>query len=500
MEMKEKKELNGDPEKTADDAVSNEKVGLKQEVGLLSGIALIVGSMIGSGIFVSPKGILRETQSVGMSMIIWLLCAVLAMTGALSYAELGTLIHKSGAEHAYLNDIWGPMPAFIFAWTYTIVIKPSIISIVSLITGTYVVESVMTTCDGNEQVFLMKLFAALSIGLICFINCYSVKWANAVQVIFTAAKLIALVIIVIIGFVRLFQDLQRTGHTGYLAANTAFIGSSPKAFSYGIAFYQGLWAYESWNHLNFVSEELVNPTRNLPLAIAIGIPLVALFYLLVNVAYFTVMSPQELLTSNAVAVTFAERTLGPMAFIIPIFVCFSTFGSANGNLFASGRLPYAAGKEGHLPQVLAFIHMEKYTPSISLITTSTIAVLMLIPGDFDTLINYFSFATWFFYFATVSGLLYWRFKYPDLKRPFRVPIICPIIFVIASVYLVIAPIINEPLIEFLYAFLFIIAGLIFYFPFIKYRYSPKFMDAFTLRVQKLFKVVPTAKRSSSLAK
>ncbi|XP_030830924.1 b(0,+)-type amino acid transporter 1 isoform X2 [Strongylocentrotus purpuratus] len=495
MEMKEKKEMNGDAEKAADDTVSHEKVGLKQEVGLLSGVALIVGSMIGSGIFVSPKGILRETQSVGMSMIIWLLCAILAMTGALSYAELGTLIHKSGAEHAYLNDIWGPMPAFIFSWTYTLVIKPSIISIVSLITGTYVVESCMSTCDGNEQVMLMKIFAALSIGLICFINCYSVKWANAVQVIFTAAKLLALVIIVVIGFIRLFQ-----GETGYLAANTAFIGSSPKAFSYGIAFYQGLWAYESWNHLNFVSEELVNPTRNLPLAIGIGIPLVALFYLLVNVSYFTVMSPQELLSSNAVAVTFAERTLGPMAFIIPIFVCFSTFGSANGNLFASGRLPYAAGKEGHLPQVMSFIHMNKYTPCISLITTSTIAVLMLIPGDFDTLINYFSFATWFFYCATVTGLLYWRYKYPDLKRPFKVPIICPIIFVVASVYLVVAPIINEPLIEFLYAFLFIVAGLIFYFPFIKYKYSPKFMDSFTLRVQKLFKVVPTAKRSSSLAK
>ncbi|XP_071511176.1 b(0,+)-type amino acid transporter 1-like [Diadema antillarum] len=492
MEMQEKQGLNGDADKSreAEADGSKENVKLKQEVGLWSGIALIVGSMIGSGIFVSPKGILRETQSVGMSMIIWLLCAMLAMTGALSYAELGTLIPKSGAEHAYLNEIWGPLPAFLFAWTYTIVIKPSIISIVSLITGTYVVESVMTTCDGNEQIVLMKVFAALSIGIICFINCYSVRWANAVQVIFTAAKLFALVIIVIVGFVKLCQ-----GGTQYLSANTAFIGSSPKAFSYGIAFYQGLWAYESWNHLNFVAEELVNPTRNLPLAIGIGIPLVALFYLLVNVAYFTVMSPQELLDSNAVAVTFAERTLGPMAFIIPIFVCFSTFGSANGNLFASGRLPYAAAKDGHLPQILSFIHAKKLTPSISLITTSTIAVLMLIPGDFDTLINYFSFATWFFYCSTVAGLLYWRYKYPDLKRPFKVPIICPIIFVFASVYLVVAPIINEPLIEFLYAFLFILAGLVFYFPFIKYRYSPKFMNPVTLWLQKLFIVVPTVKRT-----
>lgn len=482
-------------DKGDDTASQGSGVVLKRQVGLISGIALIVGSMVGSGIFVSPKGILREAGSVGMSLIIWVLCAFLSMIGALCYSELGTLIPKSGGEYAYLKEAFGPLgvlgelPAFLFAWTYTLIIKPSIVSIISLIFGTYVVEPFFGDCAEEYTSVPIKLFAALSILIIAAINLYSVKGASFVQNFFTAAKLLALVIIILVGFVQLIK-----GQTEHLEPANSFEGSATNIFKYSIAFYQGLWAYESWNQLNFVTEELQKPSKNLPLAILIAVPLVAVCYILVNIAYFTTLSPQELLSSGAVGVDFAERTLGPMAWIIPFFVCCSTFGAANGTLFASGRIPYVAAREGHLPQVLSFIHVNRLTPFVSLLITTIIALLMLIPGDFDTLVNYFSFATWISYGGTVTGLLVLRVTHPEWERPFKVPIILPIIFLIASLYLLIAPIINEPAVEFIFALLFILAGLLFYFPFIYFGVKVTCMDSVTLFLQKFFKVAPSTSK------
>ncbi|XP_022082435.1 b(0,+)-type amino acid transporter 1-like isoform X2 [Acanthaster planci] len=460
-------------------------VKLKRQVGLISGIALIVGTMIGSGIFVSPKGVLTQTDSVGMSLVVWLLCGILATMGALCYAELGTVVPKSGAEYAYLWTL-GPVPAYLFAWTSTIVIKPSSLSIIALAFGAYVAEPFFSGECGPPQIAI-KMFAALAILLIVFINCASVKWATSVQNFFTAAKILALIIIIVVGFVKLIQ-----GEVRYLSPSVSFTGSSTNVFAYGIAFYQGLWAYDGWNQLNYITEELVKPYRNLPLAIIIGIPLVTILYLLVNIAYFTVMSPEELLQSGAVAVTFANRTLGVMSWLMPVAVACSTFGAANGTCFTAGRLTFVAAREGHMVEILSMVHVKRYTPFPALAFQSFIALLMLLPGDFETLVNYFSFAAWLFYGGTVAALLVLRYRHPEWHRPIKVPIVIPIIVLIASVYLVIAPIIDEPALEYLFAFLFILAGLIFYVPFVHYKYELPFMKHITVFFQLLLEVAPTS--------
>ncbi|XP_038067081.1 b(0,+)-type amino acid transporter 1-like isoform X4 [Patiria miniata] len=461
-------------------------VKLKRQVGLISGIALIVGTMIGSGIFVSPKGVLTQTDSVGMSLVVWLLCGVLATMGALCYAELGCLIPKSGGEYYYLKDTFGNPVGFMLAWVTILMIKTSSLSIIALSFASYVLAPFFTG-ECATPVVIQKVLAASCIILIVFINCASVKWATAVQNFFTAAKLLALVIIIIVGFVKLIQ-----GDVRYLTPSTSFQGSSTNVFAYGIAFYQGLWAYDGWNQLNYITEELVKPHRNLPLAIIIGIPLVTVLYLLVNIAYFTAMSPDELLQSGAVAVTFANRTLGVMAWLMPVAVAFSTFGAANGTCFTAGRLTFVAAREGHMVEILSMVHVKRYTPFPALVFQSFIAILMLLPGDFESLVNYFSFAAWLFYGGTVAALLVLRYKHPEWHRPIKVPILIPIIVLIASVYLVIAPIIDEPALEYLFAFLFILAGLIFYVPFVHYKYVPPFMKHITVFFQLLLEVAPTS--------
>ncbi|XP_068250090.1 b(0,+)-type amino acid transporter 1 isoform X5 [Palaemon carinicauda] len=380
----------------------NDPVNLERRVGLLSGVALIVGTMIGSGIFVSPKGLLERTGSVGLSLIIWALCGGLSL-----------------------------------------------------------------------------------LVLITFINSYSVTLATKVQNIFTAAKLIAIVIIVIGGIVKLAQ-----GNTQFLGRG--FEGSTTSFGDVATAFYSGLWAYDGWNNLNYVTEELKKPYTNLPRAIIIGLPLVTICYLLVNISYLAVMSPEELLSSETVAVFYGARLLGTAGQGIMILaVVMSTFGSANGSCFTAGRLCFVAAREGHMVDVLSYVHIKKLTPSPALIFNALIALVMVIPSDIASLIDFFSFTAWIFYGGAMAALLVMRRTMKDTPRPYKVPIFIPVLVLIISVYLVIGPIIDSPKFEYLYATLFILAGLVFYFPFVYYRKSVPGMGYMTTFLQLLLQVVPT---------
>ncbi|EDO41594.1 predicted protein [Nematostella vectensis] len=444
--------------------------------------------MIGSGIFASASGVFMYTGSAGLGIAVWALCGVIAMMGSLCYAELGTMIVKSGAEYAYLNAAFGERVAFLFSWTSTILLKPSQIAIVSLAFGQYVVEPFFPTCSGFDPdrldlKILEKLLAAVCIGVITYVNCFSVKLATRVQVVFTAAKLIAIAMLIITGLVRLGQ-----GFTG--SFDDAFKGTTTSIGMVGFAFYNGLWAYDGWNNLNYVTEELKNPYRDLPRSILFGIPLGTVCYVLVNIAYLTVLTPVEVMASGAVAVTLSNRLYGVMAWTIPIFVACSTFGAANGSAFSGGRLVYVAAREGHLPEFLAMVHTKRHTPLPAMLFNSIIAWLMLLPdsSSFETLINYFSFAAWVFYGSTVSALLWLRYRKPEMERPYKVPLLVPIMVLLASLYLIIAPFYEAPL-ESFYCLLFILAGIPFYLVFVYFKVAPKWflngVDSITYKLQVL---------------
>lgn len=461
----------------------NNAVHLQRRVGLFSGVALIVGTMIGSGIFVSPSGLLVRTGSVGVSFIIWLACGLLSLLGALAYAELGTMNTSSGAEWAYFMDAFGPAPAFLFSWVSTLVLKPSQMAIICLSFAQYAVEAFSTECQPPMSV--VKMVALVSIVIILFVNCYSVNLGMTVQNIFTAAKLVAVLIVICGGVWKLFQ-----GNTQYLS--NAFTEPTPSMGAIATAFYTGLWAYDGWNNLNYVTEEIKNPNKNLPRSIIIGIPLVTLCYALINMSYLAAMSPAEMISSEAVAVTFGNRVLGAMAWLMPLSVTISTFGSANGTLFAAGRLCFAASREGHLLDILSYVHVRRLTPAPGLIFHSIIAGAMVLYGTIESLIDFFSFTAWIFYGGAMLALIVMRFTKPNHPRPYKVPIIIPVVVLVISVYLVVAPIINTPRIEYLYALLFILTGLLFYVPFVKMNMTPRFMNKLTIFLQLLLEVVPTS--------
>ncbi|KAG1681265.1 b(0,+)-type amino acid transporter 1 [Nymphon striatum] len=400
---------------SSEDMIPDEIVQLKRRVGLLSGIALIVGTMIGSGIFVSPKGVLERTGSVGLSLIVWAGCGVLAMLGALSYSELGTMLPHSGAEYMYFYEAFGSLPAFMFAWVSVFVLKPSMLAIICLSLGEYVAEPLSHGCVTSQ--IIIKLIAAFTVSQTQFLY-------------------------------------------------EGFEGSTKSFSDIATAFYSGLWAYDGWNNLNYVTEELKNPFKNLPRAIAIGLPLVTICYVLINFSYLAVMTNAELLASDAVAIVRRRH------FFVNV-IKYSQILSKN--------------------EVLPFITKisKSNNAMIMKLCVALLSLMMVIPGNIGSLIDFFSFTAWLFYGGTMLALIVMRWTRPNLHRPYKVPLIIPVIVLVISVYLVIAPIVDKPTVEYVYATAFMVAGVVFYIPFVHFKLKVCYMGKFTKLMQLLLEVVPT---------
>ncbi|XP_053488839.1 b(0,+)-type amino acid transporter 1 [Ictalurus furcatus] len=460
---------------------------LKREVGLISAVSLVAGTMIGSGIFMSPQFVMANVGSPGASLIIWAVCGLVTLCAALTYAELGTIFRESGGEFIYVLRIFGPLPAFFVAYTFTIVVKPAGISAVALSFAQYAVAPFYPGC--MPPTLVVKCIAVACIFVVATVNMLNIRFAMAIQVIFLVAKVVGLMVIIIGGIVAIAQN----GLENLENPDIAFKGTTLEISTIGMALYQGLWSFAGWYNLNFVLEEVKKPEVNLPRALMIAIPMVTILYLLVNISYLAVMTPREMMMSSAVAVTWGNKVLGSWGWVMSIAAALSSFGTLNGALFSGVRICFVAAREGHMPSILSMAHVRRLTPSPALIFTTIIAFIVLIPGDFQGIINFFSFTSWLFYGVTISGLLYLKIKRSNLSRVYKVPIFIPILVLLAAVFLVLAPIIDNPQLEYLYVTLFILSGVLIYFPFIHFKLFPGVLDKLTVFLQLFLEVAPADK-------
>lgn len=463
-----------------------EAVVLKPRITLMNACGIIVGTIIGSGIFISPVGVFRDSGSVGLSLVIWTIGGIFSTIGALCYGELGTTIVKSGGDYAYIREFFGPLPAFLRLWIALVIIRPTSQAAIAL-TFSYNLLQPFFPCGESPEVAI-RIFAGLCITILSAVNCFSVRWATRVQDVFTLSKLFALAMIILIGVVKIFQ-----GYTEYLAPSVVFDNTTDDIGKIILAFYNGLYAYGGWNYLNFVTEEMKDPAKNLPRAILISLPLVSFIYVTANIAYFTLLSPAEFLESNAVAVLFGDKVLSFMSWIIPVFVSLSCFGSVNGSIFTSSRLFFVGAREGQLPNILAMIHTSNLTPVPAILFNCIMSCLFLCAGDIWSLITYFSFFNWLCIGMAIFGMIWWRFKYPDLPRPVKMHISLPIIFFLASAFLVIMAVYAAPM-QCLIGCLMAISGVPVYYIGVKYQNKQpqcldKGLDRLTIMLQKLFMVV-----------
>ncbi|XP_051576637.1 solute carrier family 7 member 10a [Myxocyprinus asiaticus] len=419
---------------------SKDRVTLKKEIGLLSACAIIIGNIIGSGIFISPKGVLEHAGSVGFSLIVWVLGGGICALGSLCYAELGVTIPKSGGDYSYVTEIFGGLVGFLLLWSAVLIMYPTTLAVIALTFSNYVLQPAFPNC--LPPYIATRLLSTTCVLFLTWVNCSSVRWGTRIQDVFTVGKLLALVLIIVVGMVQIAK-----GHYDALEPQAAFqFIKDPSVGQIALAFLQASFAYSGWNFLNYVTEEVVEPRKNLPRAIYVSIPLVTLVYTLTNIAYFSSMTPHELLESNAVAVTFGEKLLGMFSWVMPISVALSTFGGINGYLFTSSRLCFSGAREGHLPSLLAMIHLKSCTPIPALLVCCTATIVILCIGDTHNLINYVSFINYLSYGVTIAGLLYYRWKKPKMFRPIKVNLLVPCSYLVFWAVLLGFSLYSEPVV------------------------------------------------------
>ncbi|XP_061617383.1 cystine/glutamate transporter isoform X2 [Phyllopteryx taeniolatus] len=413
----------------------DEAVRLRREIGPVPAVSFIIGTVVGSGIFIAPKGVLANSGSVGLSLVVWALCGVLSLLGALCYAELGTTFTKSGGHYTYLLETLGPLPAFLRLWVEFLFIRPAVASYVSLAFGRYVVEPFFAPCEAPTP--LIRLVSILGVTFVVAINCWSVTMASRTQVTLTFIKTFALVLIIVPGIMALAKGKTENFQKGFeLEALT--LDRLP------LAFYNGLYAYGGWFYLNMVTEEVINPNRTIPLAIVCSMVTVTVLYVLVNVSYYTVMTPGELLLSDAVAVTFASRALRGMSAVVPLLVALSCLGALNGGFFSSPRMLFVGAREGHWPPIFSMIHIRRHTPLPAVLFLYPLVVLMLITEEIQHLISLASFARWFFIALATLGMLVHRYRFPQLPRPFKVPLVIAVTFTAVCFFIVGLSLYSDP--------------------------------------------------------
>ncbi|XP_043937662.1 asc-type amino acid transporter 1 [Protopterus annectens] len=465
---------------------SPERVTLRKEIGLISACAIIIGNIIGSGIFISPKGVLEHTGSIGLALIIWVLGGGITVLGSLCYAELGVTIPKSGGDYSYAVEVFGGLPGFLLLWSGVLIMYPTTLAVISMTFSNYVLQPAFPEC--SPPYYASRILSTVCVLFLTWVNCFSVRWATRIQDIFTAGKLLALGVIIGVGMAQIYK-----GNYEELKPQNAFdFWMTPSFGQIALAFLQASFAFSGWNFLNYVTEELVEPRKNLPRAIFISIPLVTFVYTFTNIAYFTAMSPQELLSSNAVAVTFGEKLLGVMSWIMPISVALSTFGGINGYLFTSSRLCFSGAREGHLPSLLAMIHLKHCTPIPALLVFCSTTIIIMLVGETYTLINYVSFINYLCYGVTVLGLLVLRWKKPKAYRPIKVNLLIPVAYLIFWVFLLIFSLLSEPVVCGI-GLIIILTGVPVYFLGVHWKNKPKcllkLIDSMTINGQKLCFVV-----------
>lgn len=443
-------------------------------LGLWDGISTIVGLMVGSGIFSSAGLIQQHVGSSGMALLLWMATGVLALTGALCYAEMGTTIPGSGGEAQYIQHGFGSWATFLFNWTSILLLKPGTVAILSTASANYLLMMAFAIGSGDtagheqelvkQHVWLVKIIGIACCIIVTLCASLSTKWSHRIQRVLTVGKLLALASVILLG---LYYVALRD--TSIVRSNLGrpFRGTASAVDSYAKAFCLGLWAFEGWNNLNIIAGDLVNPHRILPLSIWISVSAVVLLYLMTLLGYYCVLPASIITSSEIIGVEFGQAVIGRAGSILmPLFIAMSTFGAALSSMATSFELVVLAAETGQLPSLFARFNQRTGTAIYAYMLQCLLSSLLVLSSGFESLVMIYTFPQWLFYGAVVVILLMMRWKEPERPRPYRVWLSTPIIFLISCLVLMGATFWAEK-IQVGAAFLVVLLGLPIYFLFIR---------------------------------
>ena len=434
---------------------------LKRDLGIWAALAIVVGTVIGSGIFRVPQSMILNVGTVPLVFLAWVVGGALSLAGALTYAELAAAMPGAGGEYVYLTEAYGPLWGFLYSWTQMWVAKSGSIATLATAFFEYTAhfipefERVWFTA-GPFSVKYGQAFAMVLILGLGGINYLGVRIGGDVQVAVTALKIALIAFIILAG---LF----------YAHPATAIAGApplAPPAFAGFIAALVGaLWAYDGWNNVGMVASEVRNPQRNLPLALIGGTLGVIAIYMLANWAYFRVLSPAEVGAHKLVAAEMMQRMQGPAgASAVSIAAMISIFAALNGSILTGARVPYAAARDGLFFRSAARVHPAFHTPGVSILMLTAWSSVLVLSGKYEQLYDFVIFGSWILYAMATASVFVLRRKRPDLARPYKTvgyPVV-PLLFLAGAALLEISTLLTKPR-ESIAGIVLILLGLPFYF-------------------------------------
>jgi basic amino acid/polyamine antiporter, APA family len=416
--------------------LEHSRTELARDLGSSHATAIVVGTVIGSGIFLVPSEMMQAAGSAKLVYLAWLVGGLLSFFGALVYAELGAMKPQAGGEYVYLRDSFGPLVAFLDAWTWFLVAKPASIATLATgfvrVLGTFAIFQFFSKqIAGFHYITYGQLIAVAATWLISLLNYVGIKKAGDFQLLFTMLKIAIIVAIVGAGFSYSAGTLANFGGT-YAAASRGIAG-------FMAALVAALWAYDGWNDLNMVAGEVRNPERSLPLALIAGVIIVGALYVSVNAAVQFVLPVSAIAESQRPAADAMELALGHVgAGVVSAGMALSMLVAMNGTIMSGGRMPFAMARDGYFFSALAQVHPRFRTPSTALLLQAVFAtILLLLGGSFRQFFSLAIFAEWLFYLLTVAALFILRWREPDAVRPYRLwgyPLV-PLLFVMAAAVL-----------------------------------------------------------------
>jgi APA family basic amino acid/polyamine antiporter len=407
---------------------------LARDLKVSHAAAIVVGTIIGSGIFLVPSEMMQAVGSSGLVYLAWIVGGLLSFFGALTYAELGAMKPQAGGEYVYVRDGYGPLGGFLYGWTYFLIAKPA--SIATIVTGfvrilgTFGPLSFLTEPLFTAPITITKghLVAVGAIAAIAFLNYIGVKKAGEFQLFFTILKVAMIAAIIVGGF------LYSGGHWGNLKTNYA--GAIGGFGGFMTALIAALWAYDGWNMVTNVSSEIRNPQKSLPIALIVGVAIVGILYMGVNAAVQYVMPADAIANSPrpaSQAMLIAWGAIG--AGLVSAGMALSMLVTLNGSSMTGARIPFALSRDGYFFDFLAKVHPRFRTPSNSLVVQAILgSLLVILGGNFQQLFSLALYPEWVFYMLACASVFIFRKREPDAERPYKTwgyPVV-PALFIAAS--------------------------------------------------------------------
>lgn len=436
-------------------------ITLIRGLGLIAAISIVIGNVIGTGVFLKARVMTCNVGTPAKVLIVWVAAGVLSLAGALTYAELAAMMPRAGGEYVFLREAYGARWGFLYGWMQFFVARAGGLAAMSAAFAIFLNDLVggsLNVVFYRSDVFgykfslgSLQLVAVGVIVVVTLINCAAVVVSGNIAAVLTAVK-VGLVLAV--GFGAFFFAQGDWAHLSLSNAGGACVDVSAAArggmAGFGAAMLAALWAYNGWNDLTLVAGEVKNPQRNIPLALIGGMMVVGALYIFINLAYFYVLTPTEIAnvsTASSVAREVAARFLGPLAVgLIAAALLGSTFGTLHVGVLTGARVPYAMARDRLFFQNLARLSERTHVPVGALLLQALWACALALSGSFDALSNYSIFALWIFYGLTTATVFVFRRRAPEMERPYRTwgyPVV-PALFLLVAAWLLIMTVLTSP--------------------------------------------------------